>query len=307
MQQTRVNQGLEYYLRFINRFPDVQSLAKAEESEVLRYWQGLGYYSRARNMHRAAQIVVESGSQIFNTDAIQLTPNEIFSHLLLLPGIGEYTAGAIASFAFDLPYPALDGNVYRVLARLYDCDIAFDTSSGKKHFHSLAYQILDHSHPRLFNSAIMEFGALYCTPSSPDCQGCPIQECCLAFAHNTVALLPIRKPRTALRDRYFNYTIYIDESKQTLIHLRRHNDIWKHLYEFPLQEGDRLIPTPANTPHMDFTHVLSHQRIHARFQIKKVSELPPIPNTIIVTINALDDYALSRLTLRALETIHRFI
>lgn len=307
LQQTRVNQGLEYYLRFINRFPNVQSLAEAQEAEVLRYWQGLGYYSRARNMHRAAKMIVEGGSIIFTPMAINLTHDEIYNALLALPGIGEYTAGAISSFAFNLPYPALDGNVYRVLARLYDCDIAFDTSIGKKHFHHLAYEMLDINHPRLFNSAIMEFGALYCVPSSPDCQHCPIQECCRAYAHNTVELLPIRKPRTPLRERYLNYTIYIDENNQTLIQMRTQNDIWKHLYEFPLTEGNALFPAPNNIPYLDFKHILSHQRIYARFLIKKVSELPPIPNTITLPFDALDDYALSRLTLRALETIGCYI
>lgn len=307
LQQTRVNQGLEYYLRFINRFPDVVTLANAEESEVLRYWQGLGYYSRARNMHKAAKIVVESGSSVFSPAAIHLPSNELYRNLLALPGIGEYTAGAIASFAFNLPYPALDGNVYRVLARIYDCDIAFDTSAGKKHFHRLAYELLDNIHPRLYNSAIMEFGALHCTPTSPNCEHCPIQTSCLAYAHHTAELLPIRKPRTPLRERYLNYTIYLTEHMHTLIKQRVENDIWKHLYEFPLVESDCLLPTDNSTPHMDFTHILSHQRLHARFQIKKVSELPRIPNTIRISLSSLDDYALSRLTLRALESFRLYI
>lgn len=303
LQQTRVNQGLEYYLRFINRFPDVQSLAQAPEEEVLRYWQGLGYYSRARNMHRAAQMIVANQMLVFTPKATQLHPDELYHSLLTLPGIGTYTAGAIASFAFNLPYPALDGNVYRVLARLYDCDMIFDTSNGKKHFHQLAYELLDTQQPRLYNSAIMEFGALHCTPTSPDCQHCPIQECCLAYAHHTVELLPVRKPRTPLRDRYLNYVIYITDDMQTLIHQRTANDIWKHLYEFPLTEDTQLLPPPPCTPALDFTHILSHQRLHARFLIKKVSELPPIPHTIAVPLSSLDDYALSRLTLRAIEAI----
>ena len=180
LQQTRVNQGLEYYLRFINRFPDIHSLAAANEDEVLRYWQGLGYYSRARNMHRAAKQVVECGAEVF-TDPSHLSPETIFHTLLSMPGVGEYTAGAISSFAFNLPYPALDGNVYRVLARIYDCEIAFDTTQGKKHFRQLAEELLNRQNPRLFNSAIMEFGALHCTPTSPECENCPIQECCLAI------------------------------------------------------------------------------------------------------------------------------
>ena len=303
LQQTRVNQGLEYYMRFVERFPDVRSLASASEDEVLRYWQGLGYYSRARNLHRAAQTIVQRQSTVFDTPVDISDQASIFQELISLPGIGEYTAGAIASFAFNLPYPALDGNVYRVLARLYDCEIAFDTSAGKKHFHQLANQLLDPSNPRLFNSAIMEFGALHCTPTSPDCAHCPIQECCLAYAHHTVELLPVRKPRTALRDRYLNYTIYCTPDMRTLIQQRTEKDIWQHLYEFPLQETEALLPVAAGIAQVDLKHILSHQRIHARFHIRKVEQLPQIPNTIAIPLSSLDDYALSRLTLRALDML----
>lgn len=303
LQQTRVAQGLEYYMRFVERFPDVRSLASASEDEVLRYWQGLGYYSRARNLHRTAQTIVQRQSTVFDTPVDISDQASIFQELISLPGIGEYTAGAIASFAFNLPYPALDGNVYRVLARLYDCEIAFDTSAGKKHFHQLANQLLDLSNPRLFNSAIMEFGALHCTPTSPDCAHCPIQECCLAYAHHTVELLPVRKPRTALRDRYLNYTIYCTPDMRTLIQQRTEKDIWQHLYEFPLQETEALLPVAAGVAQVDLKHILSHQRIHARFHIKKVEQLPQIPNTIAIPLSSLDDYALSRLTLRALDML----
>ncbi len=303
LQQTRVAQGLEYYMRFVERFPDVRSLASASEDEVLRYWQGLGYYSRARNLHRAAQTIVQRQSTVFDTPVDISDQASIFQELISLPGIGEYTAGAIASFAFNLPYPALDGNVYRVLARLYDCEIAFDTSAGKKHFHQLANQLLDPSNPRLFNSAIMEFGALHCTPTSPDCAHCPIQECCLAYAHHTVELLPVRKPRTALRDRYLNYTIYCTPNMRTLIQQRTEKDIWQHLYEFPLQETEALLPVAAGIAQVDLKHILSHQRIHARFHIRKVEQLPQIPNTIAIPLSSLDDYALSRLTLRALDML----
>lgn len=303
LQQTRVAQGLEYYMRFVERFPDVRSLASASEDEVLRYWQGLGYYSRARNLHRAAQTIVQRQSTVFDTPVDISDQASIFQELISLPGIGEYTAGAIASFAFNLPYPALDGNVYRVLARLYDCEIAFDTSAGKKHFHQLANQLLDPSNPRLFNSAIMEFGALHCTPTSPDCTHCPIQECCLAYAHHTVELLPVRKPRTALRDRYLNYTIYCTPDMRTLIQQRTEKDIWQHLYEFPLQETEALLPVAAGVAQVDLKHILSHQRIHARFHIRKVEQLPQIPNTIAIPLSSLDDYALSRLTLRALDML----
>ena len=303
LQQTRVAQGLEYYLRFVDRFPNVEALAHADEDEVLRYWQGLGYYSRARNMHRAAKMIVHQGLDVFRSNIAQTSQDTVFETLLSLPGVGEYTAGAIASFAYNLPYPALDGNVYRVLARLHDCEIAFDTTAGKKHFHQLANQLLDKEHPRLFNSAIMEFGALYCTPTTPDCLHCPIQECCQAYAHHTVDLLPVRKPRTPLRDRYLNYTIYCTPDMHTLIRQRNEKDIWQHLYEFPLEETDQLLPISAEVAQVDLKHILSHQRIYARFHIQKVKKLPQIPNTIAIPLSSLDDYALSRLTLRALDML----
>ena len=323
LQQTRVVQGLEYYHRFVNTYPTVESLAAADEDEVLRLWQGLGYYSRARNLHKAARMIVH---QPYMADASVRFP-ATFDALRALPGVGDYTAGAIASFAYDLPYPALDGNVYRVLARLFDCDEAFDTSAGKKHFHQLAEELLDREHPRMFNSAIMEFGALHCLPQSPDCANCPIQIYCRAYAAGTVELLPVRKPRPTLRDRWFSYTIYIysgqksavsnQQSVYTLIHQRKEKDIWQHLYEFPLIEHateaewkeyqqSAISHQPSAVRALPpITHILSHQRLHARFFVVPVAELPAIPDTLSVAWEALDDYALSRLTLKALESVFR--
>ncbi|MGM9809524.1 MAG: A/G-specific adenine glycosylase [Paludibacteraceae bacterium] len=322
LQQTRVVQGMDYFLRFMQRFPDVRTLAEAGEDEVLRYWQGLGYYSRARNLHKAAKMMVEQGRLPFP---------QTFEQIRLLPGVGDYTAGAIASFAYNLPYPAMDGNVYRVVARLFDCDMPFDTTQGKKHFHQLIEQILDKANARLFNSAVMEFGALYCTPSlsqSEDeesrCTRCPLQVHCLAYQHHTAELLPVRKPRPQLRDRYLNYYIYISrahegEEPQTLIQQRTGKDIWQHLYEFPLREtqdallspdspafnsslSDRLIGKKG-VVYRDFTHVLSHQRLHARFFYLLVETLPTIPDTLTIPWSRLDDYAFSRLTLNALSAL----
>ena len=308
LQQTRVAQGMEYYHRLITRFPDIQSLADAEEDEVLLYWQGLGYYSRARNLHKAAQLM--KNHEIFH-QAMRLLGDkargeEIFSALKSMPGVGDYTAGAIASFAFDLPYPALDGNVYRVLSRLYDCEIAFDTTQGKKHFRQLAEELLDREHPRLFNSAIMELGALHCVPTIPDCPNCPLNTWCKALVNNTVELLPVRKPRPKVRDRYLEYTIYITPERTTLIHQRKGNDIWKHLWEFVCAErtGEEAIRQEAKGEKiLELTHVLSHQKLHARFIIKNVSELPEIPDTVVVSLNDLDNYAFSRLTLKAIEKL----
>ena len=337
LQQTRVAQGMEYYHRLVTRFPDIQSLADADEDEVLLYWQGLGYYSRARNLHKAAQLMKDHEMFKLNNDNINnvatesygeadrstareirtpsvakgktselLNPEHIFAALRSMPGVGDYTAGAIASFAFDLPYPALDGNVYRVLSRLYDCEIAFDTTEGKKHFRKLAEDLLDREHPRLFNSAIMELGALHCVPTAPDCSTCPLNTWCKALANNTVELLPVRKPRPKVRDRYLEYTIYITPEKTTLIHQRKGNDIWKHLWEFVCAErtGEEAIRREAKGEKiLELTHVLSHQKLHARFVIKNVSELPEIPDTLVVSLSDLDNYAFSRLTLRAIEEL----
>ena len=303
LQQTRVAQGMDYYHRLVTRFPDIQSLAEAQEDEVLLYWQGLGYYSRARNLHKAAQLMQKH--PLFNNHASELLANDIFAALKSMPGVGDYTAGAIASFAFNLPYPALDGNVYRVLARLYDCEIAFDTTEGKKHFRKLAEELLDRRHPRLFNSAIMELGALHCVPTAPDCGSCPMNIWCKALANNTVELWPVRKPRPKVRDRYLKYTIYIAPDNTTLIHQRKGNDIWKHLWEFPLNElriKNFELRDKTNKV-LELTHVLSHQKLHARFVIKNVPELPKIPDTLVVKLSELDNYAFSRLTLKVIEKL----
>ncbi len=338
LQQTRVAQGLDYYRRFLARWRTVEDLAAADEAEVLREWQGLGYYSRARNLHKAAQQIVEKASPA--TGDSSLFPRT-FEEIRSLPGIGDYTAGAIASFAYNLPYPAMDGNVYRVVARLLDIDEPFDTSAGKKLFHKEIEKLLDRENPRLFNSAIMEFGALYCTPvleavshqhsAVSRCESCPLADFCAAHAHGTAELLPVRKPRPKVRDRWFDYHIYLKPSAvshqpsevYTLIHRRENpKDIWYHLYEFPCEEHvgvqnteyriqtDSVYTLSAKRSVLcqpqavyECTHTLSHQRLHARFIIHKVNELPQIEGTIAIPLSALDEYAFSRLTLRALDTL----
>ncbi len=307
LQQTRVAQGHNYYLRFINRFPTVADLASAPEDEVLLLWQGLGYYSRARNLHIAAQQIMEQHGGIFPTE---------WKDVRNLKGIGDYTAAAICSFAYNQPYAVLDGNVYRVLARLFDEETIMDIPAGKRLFHALADEILNRENPAAHNQAIMEFGALYCTPTSPDCEHCPLQVHCQAYANHTVDFLPVRKPRTALKERYLNYLIFRSEDNQTLIYRREKQDIWKHLYEFPLIESDHLFTHKDLLPYLPagahivnektLTHVLSHQRLHARFFWISSPTLPaahqlPTNKHLPITWEALDDYALSRLTLRALE------
>lgn len=300
LQQTRVAQGMEYYLRFIDRWPTVEDLARANEEEVLREWQGLGYYSRARNLHKAAQIIAgrgkDQGESIFP---------RTFEALRALPGVGEYTAGAIASFAYNQPYPAMDGNVYRVVARLMDIDEPFDTTAGKKLFRRKIEELLDRNNPRLFNSAIMELGALYCTPVLGEvCASCPMKDICLGYAHGTAELLPVRKPRPKVRDRWLDYHVYVQGSLYTLIQRRENpKDIWYHLYEFPCEERSEKPEEKENLKTVHLVHILSHQRIHARFFVHPVETLPAIEGTKVIRWEDLNDYALSRLTLRAIESL----
>ena len=313
LQQTRVAQGMEYYMRFVERWPKVEDLAAADEAEVLRAWQGLGYYSRARNLHKAAQrIVATQKAQVESGEQTAYTFPQTFEEIRALPGIGDYTAGAIASFAYNQPFPAMDGNVYRVVARLLDIDEAFDTTAGKKRFHQEIETLLDRDNPRLFNSAIMEFGALYCTPVLGDaCLNCPLMDICLGHLHNTAELLPVRKPRPKVRDRWFTYHMYIqghniqgtkENEAYTLIQRRENpKDIWYHLYEFPCEESAQE-PTKAEIS-SKLVHVLSHQKIHALFIVHRVQKMPEIPGTLLIRWDDLNDFALSRLTLRALDTL----
>ncbi len=309
LQQTRVAQGYDYYLRFINRFPDVQTLAQADEDEVLLYWQGLGYYSRARNLHAAAQQIMERHGGIFPSD---------YKDVRALKGVGDYTAAAICSFAYNQPYAVLDGNVYRVLARLFDDETVMDTTQGKKHFHQLATDILNVNEPAMHNQSMMEFGALYCVPQNADCEHCPLQVYCQAYAHHTVELLPVRKPTAPLKDRYLNYFIFLLPDNTTLIHRREKQDIWKHLYEFPLIESDHLFTLEEASKLMangerliaqgTFKHILSHQRLHAQFFVVCAQDgcelsILHTENCIRISFGDLSNFALSRLTLKAVERL----
>ena len=198
LQQTRVSQGMDYYLRFIERWPTVVDLAEASEEEVLKMWQGLGYYSRARNLHHCAQQVTSEHKGQFPPD---------YEKLKQLKGIGDYTAAAIASIAFNLPHAVVDGNVYRVLARLYDIDTPININEGQKLFAQLAEDLLNRKQPGLHNQALMEFGALHCTPKNPNCLLCPLQAQCLAFAHQTVMQRPVKLQKVKVTTRYFNYLV----------------------------------------------------------------------------------------------------
>ena len=234
LQQTRVAQGMEYYFRFTERFPDAASLAAAPEDEVLKLWQGLGYYSRARNLHAAARQVVERFGGRF-----PVALDEVRS----LRGVGDYTAAAFCSAAYDAPCAVVDGNVYRVLARLFDLDAPIDSTAGKRAFAELAQSQLDTARPGRYNQAIMDFGALQCTPSSPRCETCPLSGRCLALAAGTIATRPVKQGKTKVRDRWFNY-LHLSSGDHTLLRRREGRDIWQGLYEFPLIETDGPVELP---------------------------------------------------------------
>jgi A/G-specific adenine glycosylase len=280
LQQTRVNQGLDYYLRFVGRWPGLRELAAASEEEVLKQWQGLGYYSRARNLHRCARELVERHGGAFPKD---------YRQLMELPGIGSYTAAAIASIAFDLPHAVVDGNVYRVLSRLYDIDTPINKNEGTTLFADLADHLLDRKHPGRHNQALMEFGALHCLPQRPDCQGCPLGEACLARAHGTVAQRPVKAPKAAVRTRYLHYLVFQTPDQGIYLRKREDNDIWKNLYDFPCIESDEPLDTEALvasdtfrqlTEGLDFVighsappyrHKLTHQTLVATFLLIKIN------------------------------------
>ena len=300
LQQTRVAQGLEYYLRFTERFPDIAALAAAPEDEVLKLWQGLGYYSRARNLHAAARQVMSRFGGVFPAT---------YGEVRALPGVGDYTAAAVCSIVYDAPCAVLDGNVYRVLARLFDIGIPIDTTAGKRTFAELAQLQLDTSRPGLYNQAIMDFGALQCTPAQPRCGDCPLAGRCLALAAGTVGVRPVKQGRAKVRDRWFTY-LPVTCGGQTLLHRRGGGDIWQGLYEFPLIETDKaadfaeLAATAAFREllgngrwHLRRSvtmpgHQLSHQLLHAVFHRIECDAMPAFPS---VETAALGGYALPRL------------
>jgi A/G-specific adenine glycosylase len=275
LQQTRVAQGLPYFLRFIEAFPTVQDMADAPEEQVLKLWQGLGYYSRARNLHATAKQVAYDLNGNFPPD---------YLGLLKLKGVGDYTAAAIASISYGEPVPVVDGNVYRVLARYFGIDTDISHSSAKKQFTNLAASLLPKDDASTFNQAMMEFGALQCVPKNPDCSICIFNKECVAFLTGRVNQLPVKLKKTKVTNRYFNYIIIKDAAGKTIVNRRSDKGIWFGLYEFPLLETDLLTDEEATIPlienftglgfvpgdirllHPDIIiHKLSHQKLHIRF------------------------------------------
>ena len=273
LQQTRVAQGLPYYEAFLQAFPTVFDLAHAEEDKVMHLWQGLGYYSRARNLHATAKTVAFDYNGVFPDNA---------KDLLKLKGVGEYTAAAIASFSFNEVIPVVDGNVFRVLARRYGINSDISTLTTKREFQALAATLIPKDAPALFNQAIMEFGALQCVPKTPDCTSCPFQLECIAYQTNEISTLPVKQSKTKVRDRHFDYLVFLDPKGNTQIQQRTKKDIWQQLYEFPLIETKSpemiAIKQELSTryPDLELKHIelctpeaiihkLSHQKLHIRF------------------------------------------
>jgi A/G-specific adenine glycosylase len=305
LQQTRVAQGLGYFKCFIDAFPTIMDLAKAHEDEVLKVWQGLGYYTRARNLHYAAKFVVDN----YNGEL----PNS-YHELLKIRGIGPYSAGAIASFAFKQPVPAIDGNVYRIIARVFGVFASPYTAVGKRYFSQLVTELMDKESPDIFNQALLDFGALQCVPQSPDCSNCPFEQYCYAFRNNMIKSLPVKSKRIIPIDRFFTYLL-IRHQSHTFISKRVGKDIWHSLYEFPLIETAELpnsseihsIPQwkkifKGTIPKVLFIspevkHQLSHQTIYSQFIIVEIDNSTPVLDRQYqkVPINYLDNFSTPKL------------
>lgn len=299
LQQTRVNQGLEYYKRFITYFPSIKELAEAPEDKVLLLWQGLGYYSRARNLHRAAQLVMEQYEGVFP---------RTFEAIRALPGIGEYTAGAIASFAYNLSHPAVDGNVLRVMSRITACALPIDSNMGKKELSQAVVSLLKSAYPAIFNQALIELGALVCTPKKPQCSQCPIAEHCALAGTPEVERYPYKEKQITIRHRYLNY-IVLSSSSGYYINKRGDNDIWRGLYEFPLLETEQATAPKdlaqlwqekfatswteiPSAPLFEMEHKLSHQLLHIKVYRAVQSADTPLGNPFqLVSQGQLSDYA----------------
>lgn len=244
LQQTRVEQGLPYYERFTATYPTVRHLAEAPLDEVLKLWEGLGYYSRARNMHAAARHIVDEQCGIFP---------DTYAGIRALPGVGDYTAAAIASFAFGLPHAVLDGNVYRVLARFFGIETPVDTPAAKREFSALAQQLLDAGRPGAFNQAIMDFGAGHCTPRQPACSTCPFAEHCVALRTGSMQRLPAKNRAAAKQQRFFVYAVFY-QGENVWVRQRESDDIWRNLYEFPLLELPETPTDPSALPQQLLDH-----------------------------------------------------
>jgi A/G-specific adenine glycosylase len=282
LQQTQVKQGLPYYNAFITKYPTVFDLANASEESVLKLWQGLGYYSRARNLHTTAKYIANDLEGVF--------PNS-YKDLIKLKGVGDYTASAVASIAFNEVEAVVDGNVYRVLARYFGINTAINSTIGIKEFKTLATKLIDEEQPATYNQAIMEFGARQCKPKSPYCDVCPIKDGCVSLQKNLINTLPVKLKKTKVTTKYFNFLVCIDKDKKILFEKRVNKGIWLNLYQFPLIESEKSLSVnefhllnlensfsePAGFDYslyneVDKIHKLSHQHLHTKFWIIEVDQ-----------------------------------
>ena len=284
LQQTQIKQGLPYFEAFVQNFPTVFDLANAGESQVLKLWQGLGYYSRARNLHASAKHIANELEGVFPST---------YADIIKLKGVGDYTASAIASICFDEPTAVVDGNVYRVLSRYFGIDTAINSSQGIKQFKTLATELIDRDHPGDYNQALMEFGATQCKPQNPLCDTCPLNGSCEALKQQRIDTLPVKLKKTKVKTKYFNFLVFISSDGKTLFEQREGSGIWRNLYQFPLVETSKplensnfyrepeilnlLEETPFEYSQFNETsiiHKLSHQHLHTSFWIVEVDELP---------------------------------
>lgn len=297
LQQTRVAQGLPYYKVFISKFPAIEDLAKAPEEKVLKLWQGLGYYSRARNLHYTSKYISEKLNGVFPTS---------YNELLKLKGIGDYTASAIASICFDESAAVVDGNVYRVLARYFGINTPINSASGIKEFKALAQKLIDSKQPGVYNQAIMEFGARHCKPQNPDCVSCIFNDKCVALQKKKVSELPVKLKKLKIKKVYFNYLVLISKDENTILQQRTQKGIWQQLYEFPLIETSKEIGViqlqkmetykELSKKHSvtslviynkkSIVHKLSHRHLYTRFWIAETSKL----NSESIPIHTINKY-----------------
>lgn len=297
LQQTRVDQGMSYYLKFKAHYPTITDLANASEESVLNDWQGLGYYSRARNLHFTAKVVRDQWKGEFPSS---------YEEIIRLKGIGEYTAAAISSFAFDLNHAVVDGNVYRLLSRVFNIDLPIDSSLGKKYFQELSNELIDPSNAAMHNQAIMEVGSQICTPKNPKCLDCPLENQCLALAKHTIDKLPVKSTKTKVRARFFHFMIFQNET-HTVIEKRVNKDIWQNMYQFPLHETENN-STPKNSYleraskiSVEIKHILSHQKITAKFYHFNFIPEKLMDEWLCIPKETIQDYPLPRLIDRYLE------
>lgn len=309
LQQTQVKQGLPYYEDFVNTFPTVFNLAKADESEVLKLWQGLGYYSRARNLHTTAKYIAFELNGVF--------PNN-YNDLLKLKGIGDYTASAIASICYNEPKAVVDGNVYRVLSRYFGINTPINSSAGIKEFKTLASSLIDNQQPGDYNQAIMEFGAIQCKPKNPNCTTCPLSDSCRALEDNSVNTLPVKLKKTKVTKKHFNYLVFKTKKESTLFEKRTQKGIWQNLYQFPLIESKTIAEQSFITKHDIFTHIikdnsytiskfnltpkvhkLSHQHLYTTYWIIESNDFA---HKDLIPISSIHDYPTSVLIEKFIES-----